>query len=443
MFQLMSTTTRFNTTQLIDGTKGNLALRYYQGKYCLAFRQNEKLYQTKSVERAFIETFKDIEIRTNTDTTQWLYKRETKRLLAYRLRGAGCDTDDPRFKDWLKMDHNNNKNKETKRRIDRSFIEYLHEPSILGSYVIAQFNDQPVGKRQYNGWYVEEVLMLDYAGWLSKAFHSEIYECFAMSAERDRLYADINHKQTTIDDLRAQNSKIITQNDELLMVNRKMCNQLETIKVTLSTLVENVSELKNHVTSNRLCRYIIVLYLDEERSDDKFVIIKPFCGLKENRPKIEQSTILFEREVSCSIDSFKEALSALEERYIVKIHYRSIMIRRSNLEDFVDEFKVELRRRSTTVTDVCRKLDTITEHISTIDSKVDSIDERLSRYDEFMTLYGTDRAFVKRTLEGKIQCKNKGKLYQLRLSLKNQQPYINVDGYRLYMPVEIFRKRYT
>ena len=71
---------------------------------------------------------------------------------------------------------------------------FTNEPSILGSYVIGQFNDQPVGKRQYNGWYVEEVLMLDYAGWLSKAFHSEIYECFAMSAERDRLYADINHK---------------------------------------------------------------------------------------------------------------------------------------------------------------------------------------------------------------------------------------------------------
>lgn len=438
----MSVTAKFNTIQPIDGTKGNLALRYYQGKYGLAFRQNEKLYQTKSVERAFIESFKNIDIRTNTDATQWLYKQETKRLLAYRLRRAGCDTDDPRFQEWLNMDHNNVKNREAKRQIDRAFIEYLHEPSILGSYVIGQFNDQPVGKRQYNGWYVEEVLMLDYAGWLSKAFHSEIYECFAMSAERDRLYADINHKQTTIDVLRAQNAKIISQNDELLSVNRKMCTQLETIKVTLSTLVENVSELKNHVTSNKLCRYIIVLYTDEERSDDKFIVIKPFCGLRENCPKIEQSTILFEREVSCSIDSFKEALSALEQRYIVKIHYRSIMIRRSNLEDFIDEFRVELRRRSTTVTDVCKKLDTITEHISTIDTKVTSIDERLKNYETFMTNYGTDQSFVKRVLDGEVTCKNKGKVYQLQLSLKNQQPFINVDGYRLYMPVEIFHKRY-
>lgn len=438
----MSTTAKFNTTQPIEGAKGNLALRYYQGKYGLVYRQNEKLYQLKSVERAFIESFKDIEIRTNTTPIHWLYKQETKRLLAYRLRRAGCDTDDPRFQDWLNMDHNNVKNKETKRQIDSSFIEYFHGVSILTPCVITQFNDQPVGKRQYNGWYVEEVLMLDYAGWLSKAFHSEIYECFAMSAERDRLYADINHKQTTIDDLRAQNAKIIEQNDKLLMVNSKMCNQLETIKVTLSTLVENVSELKNHVTANKLCRYIIVLYKDEERSDDKFIVIKPFCGLRENRPKIDKSTILFEREVSCSIDSFKEALSALEERYIVKIHYRSIMIRRSNLEDFIDEFRVELKRRSTSITDVCDKLDTINDSISTLDSKVDSIDERLKNYGTFIANYGSDYTFVKRILDGEISCKNSGNIYQLQLSLKNQQPYINMNGYRLYMPVEIFHKRY-
>lgn len=150
----MSTTAKFNTTQSIDGAKGNLALRYYQGKYGLIYRQNEKMYQLKSVERAFIESFKDIEIRTNTVATLWLYKQETKRLLAYRLRRAGCDTTDSRLVNWMAFDHNNPKDKDRKRSIDHSFDEYLHELSILSSCVIAQFNDQPVGKRQYNGWYV-------------------------------------------------------------------------------------------------------------------------------------------------------------------------------------------------------------------------------------------------------------------------------------------------
>ena len=228
----------------------------------------------------------------------------------------------------------------------------------------------------------------------------------------------------------------------LVDINRKMCNQLETIKVTLSTLVENVSELKNHVTSNKLCKYVIVLYKDEERSDEKFIVIKPFCGLKENRPKIDKSDVLFKREVSCSIDSFKEALSALEERYIVKIHYRSMTIRRSNLEDFIDEFRVELRRRSTTITDVCRKLDTINDNITVIDSKVTSIDKRLANYDKFIANYGADYAFVKRVLDGEVTCKNNGKLYQLQLSMKRQQPYIDINGYRLYMPLNVFHKRY-
>jgi archaellum component FlaC len=242
--------------------------------------------------------------------------------------------------------------------------------------------------------------------------------------------------------LEDKNKTLVQKVDELLTVNRKMCNQLETIKVTLSTLVENVSELKNHVTSNKLCRYIIVLYKDEEHSDEKFIVIKPFCGLKENRPKIDKSDILFEREVSCSIDSFKEALSALEERYIVKIHYRSMTIRRPNLEAFIDEFRVELRRRSTTITDVCDRLDTINDNISTLDSKVTSIDKRLAAYDKFIANYGTDYAFVKRVLDGEVTCKNKGKLYQLQLSMKKQQPYIDVNGYRLYMPLNVFHKRY-
>ena len=238
-------------------------------------------------------------------------------------------------------------------------------------------------------------------------------------------------------------NKTLTQKvDELLTVNRRMCNQLETIKVTLSTLVENVSELKNHVTANKLCRYIIVLYKDEEYSNEKFIVIKPFCGLKENRPKIDKSTILFEREVSCSIDSFKEALSALEQRYIVKIHYRSMTIRRSNLEAFIDEFRVELRRRSTTITDVCDRLDTINDNISTVNSKVTSIDERLSRYETFIANYGADPSFVKRVLDGEISCKNYGKCYTLQLSAERQQPYINMNGTILYMPLNVFRRKF-
>lgn len=285
------------------------------------------------------------------------------------------------------------------------------------------------------GTYIHRLLVNHFAIWVSPEY---AYKIALLLDDHFELQRQVEENRALED----KNKTLIQKVDELLTVNRKMCGQLETIKVTLSTLVENVSELKNHITANKLCQYIIVLYTDEERSDDKYIVIKPFCGLRENRPKIEQSTILFEREVSCSIDSFKEALSALEQRYIVKIHYRSMTIRRSNLEAFIDEFRVELRRRSTSVTDVCDRLDTINDSISTLDSKVTSIDKRLSHYDKFIADYGTDHAFVKRVLDGEITCKNKGKVYQLRLSLKNQQPYINMNGYRLYMPVEIFHKRY-
>lgn len=390
---------KINTIQPIKGAKGNIALFYYQGKYPIYKSLDDNMYHLKSVMDAY-KASTDVNIK-KLDVSHWMELKKTQELIEYFL----------------------------KRGIPRSGV-------------LSKKRQQNIQLQYLDGWYANEEAMLDFAGWLNVGFKIEIYRCFARQAEIDRLNADINHKQSTIDGLKQDIARIKEQNDELLTINRKMCNQLETIKVTLSTLVENVSELKNHVTSNKLCKYVIVFYKDEERSDEKFIVIKPFCGLKENRPKIDKSDILFEREVSCSIDSFKEALSVLEERYIVKIHYRSMTIRRSNLEDFIDEFRVELRRRSTTITDVCRRLDTINDNITVIDSKVTSIDKRLSAYDKFIANYGTDYEFVKRVLDGEITCKNNGKLYQLQLSMKKQQPFININGYRLYMPLNVFHKRY-
>ena len=292
------------------------------------------------------------------------------------------------------------------------------------------------------GTYIHRLLINHFAMWVSPKY---AYKISIILDDHFELQRQVEENRALEDKNKTLLQKVDEQTVEirnLVDINRKMCNQLETIKVTLSTLVENVSELKNHVTSNKLCKYVIVLYKDEERSDEKFIVIKPFCGLKENRPKIDKSDILFEREVSCSVDSFKEALSVLEERYIVKIHYRSMTIRRSNLEDFIDEFRVELRRRSTTITDVCRRLDTINDNITVIDSKVTLIDKRLAAYDKFIANYGTDYAFVKRVLDGEVTCKNNGKIYQLQLSMKKQQPYIDINGYRLYMPLNVFHKRY-
>ena len=388
---------KINTIQPIEGAKGNIALFYYQGKYPIYKSLDDGLFHAKSI----IDAFNGSNGKTK-KINHWYDLVDTKEYIAFVSRKSGIPT----------------------------------------SELIVKKKQQNTKMQYLDGTYLHHMLMLDLARWLSKELHYEMMEVFGDKAEIDRLNADINHKQSTIDGLKQDIARIKEQNDELLTVNRKMCNQLETIKVTLSTLVENVSELKNHVTSNKLCKYVIVLYKDEERSDEKFTVIKPFCGLKENRPKIDKLDILFEREVSCSIDSFKEALSVLEERYIVKIHYRSITIKNSDLEDFIDEFRVELRRRSTTIGEICCKLDRVATNISMLDSKVNSIDKRLAAYDKFIANYGANYAFVKRVLDGEITCKNGGKLYQLQLSMKKQQPYINMNGSRLYMPLNVFHKRY-
>ncbi len=390
---------KINTIQPIEGAKGNIALFYYQGKYPIYKSLDDNMYHLKSVMDA--------------------YKASTDKDISKNL-----------INDWVKL-------KKT-----QELVSYFFETGIPVSKVLIQKRQQRPQNRYLDGWYANEEVMIDFAGWLNMGFRVEIYRCFAMSAERDRLNADINHKQSTIDELKQDIARIKGQNDELLSVNRKMCNQLETIKVTLSTLVENVSELKNHVTSNKLCRYIIVLYRDDEHSDSEFVVIKPFCGLKENRPKIDQSTILFEREVSCSIDSFKETLSVLEERYIVKIHYRSITIRRYRLEEFVDEFKVELRRKTANINDVCDKITALNDNIVTLNTNVADIAKRLSRYQPFVDAYKVPWEMVESIGKSELMYPYKGDRYEVHLRTATQIPFIKIGGKIRVISISDFRKAF-
>ena len=197
---------KINTIQPIEGAKGNIALFYYQGKYPIYKSLDDNMYHLKSVMNAFKDS-SDIDIKK-------------------------CD-----ICEWKKLDS-------TKR-----LIKYLLEHGYPCSKTMIKKRQQKPQDRYLDGWYGCEKLMLDLAGWLDKGFHCEIYDTFAMSAERDRLNADINHKQSTIDELRemlARQEKrleyVIEQNDDLL-------DRADTIQTHVEAISPIVTSLKNRVST--------------------------------------------------------------------------------------------------------------------------------------------------------------------------------------------------
>ena len=237
----MSTTTtapvnaKINTIQSIEGAKGNIALFYYQGKYPIYKSLDDGLYNLNSV----IDAFK---ASTNIDiakykVTKWLSNDATKRLIAYLCKIDITKNPPVEFSNW----YDSSKSKDIE-----AFLLKFQKRTL--SVLVKKWQQTPE-LRYLDGWYGCEKLMLDLAGWLDKGFHCEIYDVFAMSAERDRLNTDINHKQSTIDELRemlARQEKrleyVIEQNDDLL-------DRADTIQTHVEAMSPIVTSLKNRVST--------------------------------------------------------------------------------------------------------------------------------------------------------------------------------------------------
>ena len=198
--------TKIDTIQTIEGAKGNIALFYYQGKYPIYKSLDDNMYHLKSVMDAY-KASTDVNIK-KLDVSHWMELKKTQEL-----------------------------------------IEYFLERGIPRSGVLSKKRQQNNQLQYLDGWYANEEAMLDFAGWLNVGFKIEIYRCFAMSAERDRLNADINHKQSTIDELRemlARQEKrleyVIEQNDDLL-------DRADTVQTHVEAMSPIVTSLKNRIST--------------------------------------------------------------------------------------------------------------------------------------------------------------------------------------------------
>jgi hypothetical protein len=249
--------------------------------------------------------------------------------------------------------------------------------------------------------------------------------------------------------LEDKNKSLEQKVDQLLIDNRDLKNSMRviqnkvtSIEVTLGGLVESVTELRNHVTSNKICRYIIVLWVIESESNNDTTIIRPFCGLRENLPKVDGRKV-FEYDVPCSIDTFKETLERLKNDYYYKTYYRSIVLKTRYLDEFIEAFSYTFKRINRTVYDISAQLDGLTETVADMGSTMESkLNEIIQKYAPFMKQYDVPCEIVTAIGNGTLMFPYRGKQYEVHLRSKTQKPYIKFNGKPFVISVANFRKAF-
>ena len=325
--------------------------------------------------------------------------------------------------DWVKL-------KKTEE-----LVQYFLETGIPVSNILAKKRQQKPQMQYLDGWYANEEAMLDFAGWLNVGFKIEIYKCFARQAEIDRLNADIDHKQTTIDELKADMKKLLSKNDELLQINRdqtdtlnKMRKDMKSIKASAESIAPIASSLKNRVSSPLSEEYLLVRYSNDNGStvDVHYKAVNPNTIKKE---KIDITSYWIHQSFANSVDAQNRLLDLLQSNgMLIKLDRRakSFKIRSYHLNklraiienDLNGALNVESSEISTEAVDIRDK----TVHSQSTDSfngypldyctkvcnrwKIDMnilsmIIERKSRYGKYpIRLHPTDGLCYRRSVNG-------------------------------------------
>ena len=253
-------------------------------------------------------------------------------------------------------------------------ITYLSSDARISvSEIITSKHQQNTKNRYLDGTYICESLLIDLAGWVSSKFRHEIYNCFARQAEIDRLNADIDHKQTTIDELKADMKKLLSKNDELLQINRdqtdtlnKMRKDMKSIKASAESIAPIASSLKNRVSSPLSEEYLLVRYSNNNGStvDVHYKAVNPNTIKKE---RIDISSYWIHQSFANSVDAQNRLLDLLQSNgMLINLDRRakSFKIRSYHLNkirtiienDLNGALNVESSEISTEVTDIRDKI---------------------------------------------------------------------------------------
>lgn len=237
---------------------------------------------------------------------------------------------------------------------------------------------------------------------------------------------EIKKKDDCITELRESIKSLENKIDEQT---KKIDNQtkiLTEVKQSLTSIADSVTDLNKHITSNMICKYHILLWLDKEnqkktRSTDD-VTIKTFVGLVENTPKLtETDKILLKENVSCSLDSFKQVLANLSNMAFTT-NYRNIIIKQYKIESFIAKFKCEL-------VDINNPIESIRDTITNLESTVKEQNIRLDKIETTLNaicqIYGITEEKYNEIANGDWTFKFKNRWRDIKINRSKNKLYVN------------------
>ena len=319
-------------------------------------------------------------------------------------------------------------NKDTKELIDgfKPIPEFLH------GLLIKQFVFTNTLK-QYNGYYIHRLLVNHFAMWANKKYAYKISIILDDHFENLRLKKEITEKDDCITRLenlvKTQNIKLDKQSELINTLNNKIDNQtkiLTEVKHSLTSIADSVSDLNKHITSNMICKYHILLWLDKDnqnktKSSDN-ITIKTFVGLIENTPKLSKTDkILLQENVFCSLDSFKQVLANLSNMAFTT-NYRNIIVSKFELELFISKFKTELLQINMPVNDIRKSLTNLNNVVSDQNNRLNQIESTLNK---ICQRYGITEQKYNEIEKGGWSFKFKNRWRNIKINKSNNKLYVN------------------
>ena len=223
--------------------------------------------------------------------------------------------------------------------------------------------------------------------WIKQKYENELKTKDDKISKLEELIKTQNNK---IDNLE---TKIDNQTKTINEQSTKIDNQtkiLTEVKQSLTSIADSVTDLNKHITSNVICKYHILLWLDKvnqnktKSSDD--ITIKTFVGLIENTPKLSKTDkILLRENVSCSLDSFKQVLANLSNMAFTT-NYRNIIIKQYKLESFIAKFKCELIEINHPIESIRDSINNLETTVKEQNTRLDKIENELSLICQFYNI---------------------------------------------------------
>ena len=353
----------------------NLEYYEYNDELKLVHLIKEDMFQCKSILNS---------LNSNKQTNEWLRNENTKRLInGFKRIREFSDTD--------------------------KLIKKI--PKTIGSTT--------------DGYYIHRLLVNHFAMWINVEYAYKISLILDDHFENLRLKKEMTEKNDCISRLENLVKNQTTKIDNL---ERKIDNQtkiLTEVKQSLTSIADAVSELNQHVTSNIICRYYILLWLDQNnqnKKDSDEVTIKTFVGLVENKPKLcKNDKVLLDMQVACSLDSFKQVLANLSDMAFTT-NYRNIIIRKYKLELFITKFKAELLQINSPIDSIKDSLMTLNTTVKEQNTRLDKIENKLNLICQF---YDITEQKYNEIEKGKWTFKHKNRWRDIKINKSKNKLYVN------------------